>query len=75
MRSKRRYVYQSQCPCWTDYDADHQSKQKKQDAQLAEERQRLKWQKDHMYDDIHTEDQMMESSNQNRDEDFLDDFM
>jgi hypothetical protein len=49
--------------------------QKKEDAKLAEERQRLKWQKDHMYDDMLTEDQMQMSSNQDRDEDFLDDFM
>jgi hypothetical protein len=37
---------------------------------LAEERKNLKWQKDHMYDEIHTEDQMQ--SNQDFDED---DFM
>nr|POE47439.1 coiled-coil domain-containing protein 25 [Quercus suber] len=48
---------------------------KKDDARLAEERQRLKWQKDHMYDDIHTEDQLEGSSNQDRDPDYLDDFM
>ncbi|KAF2172954.1 hypothetical protein M409DRAFT_49457 [Zasmidium cellare ATCC 36951] len=48
---------------------------KKEDAKLADERQRLKWQKDHMYDDLHTDDQMAESSNQDRDADFLDDFM
>lgn len=49
--------------------------QKKEDAKLADERQRLKWQKDHMYDELHTDDQMAESSNQDRDADFLDDFM
>jgi hypothetical protein len=49
--------------------------QKKEDARVAEERQRLKWQKEHMYDDIHTEDSLAETSNQDRDEDFLDDFM
>jgi hypothetical protein len=49
--------------------------QKREEAKLAEERQRLKWQKDHMYDDMLTEDQMQMSSNQDRDEDFLDDFM
>jgi hypothetical protein len=27
------------------------------------------------YDDIHTEDNLAETSNQDRDEDFLDDFM
>lgn len=44
--------------------------QKKEDQQLAEERQRLKWQKDHMYDDVHQEDNMV--SNEDFDED---DFM
>ena len=49
--------------------------QKKEDARIAEERMQLKWQKEHMYDDLHTEDNMQRSSNQDRDEDFLDDFM
>ncbi|KAM0696872.1 hypothetical protein Q7P36_002943 [Cladosporium allicinum] len=52
-----------------------QQEKKREEAKLAEERQRLKWQKDHMYDDMLTEDQMQMSSNQDRDEDFLDDFM
>jgi len=47
--------------------------QKREDARLAEERKQLKWQKDHMYDDIHTEDQMV--SNQDREEGYLSDFM
>lgn len=47
--------------------------QKREDARLAEERKQLKWQKDHMYDDIHTEDQMI--SNQDREEGYLSDFM
>jgi hypothetical protein len=49
--------------------------QKQSDAKLAAERQALKYQKEHMYDDIHTEDNLHEASNQDRDEDFLDDFM
>lgn len=32
--------------------------QKKEDARIAEERAKLKYQKDHMYDDIHTVDNM-----------------
>ena len=48
-------------------------KQKREDARLAEERQQLKWQKEHMYDDVHTEDQMV--SNQDREEGYLSDFM
>jgi len=58
--------------CDTDHD---RFQQKKADAKLAEERQALKWRKEHMYDDMLTEDQMQMSSNQDRDEDFLDDFM
>ena len=53
----------------------HCTTQKRADARLAEERQQLKWQKDHMYDDIHTEEQMAMSSNQDRDEGYLSDFM
>jgi hypothetical protein len=40
-----------------------------------QERERLKWQKEHAYDDLFTEENMHESSNQDRDADFLDDFM
>ena len=49
--------------------------QKKEDARTAAERQQLKYQKEYMYDDLHTDDNLAESSNQDRDEDFLDDFM
>lgn len=50
--------------------------QKKEDAKLAEERQQLKWQKEHMYDDIHTEENLAQTSNQDREEGYLsDDFM
>ena len=49
--------------------------QKKEDARIAEERAALKWQKEHMYDDLHTEENLQSSSNQDRDADFLDDFM
>ena len=49
--------------------------QKKEDARIAEERAQMKWQKEHMYDELHAEDNMAASSNQDRDEDFLDDFM
>ena len=49
--------------------------QKKEDAKLAEEREKTKWQKQHMYDDLHTDDNMHESSNQDRDANFEDDFM
>lgn len=49
--------------------------QKKEEARIAEEHARLKYQKDHMYEDLHNEDNLAESSNQDRDPDFLDDFM
>ena len=49
--------------------------QKKEDAKTAEERQRIKHQKEHMYDDLHTDESMQVSSNQDRDANFEDDFM
>jgi hypothetical protein len=39
------------------------------------EREQLKWQKEHAYDDLMSEENMQASSNQDRDPDFLDDFM
>ena len=49
--------------------------QKKDDARIADERAAIKYQKEHMYDDLHTEDNMQASSNQDRDSNFEDDFM
>lgn len=49
--------------------------QKKEDAKIAAERQQVKYQKEHMYDDLHSEDMMQQSSNQDRDENWEDDFM
>jgi hypothetical protein len=48
---------------------------KKEEARVAKERQEKKWQKDHAYDDIFTEENMEATSNQNRSEDWEDDFM
>ncbi|KAK5120532.1 Coiled-coil domain-containing protein 25 [Meristemomyces frigidus] len=48
---------------------------KKEEQKTAEERAQLKYQKDHMYDDLHTEENLEMSNNQDRDADFLDDFM
>lgn len=48
---------------------------KKEETRLAQERKEKKWQKDHAYDDIFTEDSMDASSNQNREVDWEDDFM
>ncbi|KXT06515.1 hypothetical protein AC578_6096 [Pseudocercospora eumusae] len=44
---------------------------KREDAELAEERARLKWQKEHMYDDVHTEDQMRSNEDGFDDDDFM----
>ena len=49
--------------------------QKKEEARIAKERKELAWRRDHAYDDVMTEDNLEQSSNQNRDENFLDDFM
>jgi len=48
---------------------------KKEEARIAKEYQEKKHQKDHAYDELFTEDNMEAASNQNRGEDFLDDFM
>ncbi|KAI3548334.1 hypothetical protein CSPX01_03130 [Colletotrichum filicis] len=44
-------------------------------ARVMQERKEKKWQKDHAYDDIFTEENMEATSNQNRDENWEDDFM
>lgn len=46
-----------------------------QDKMEKREREQMKWQKDHAYDDLFTEQNMEASNNQDRDPDFLDDFM
>ncbi|KAK4228472.1 hypothetical protein QBC38DRAFT_474932 [Podospora fimiseda] len=48
---------------------------KKEEARIAKERQEKKWQKDHAYDEIFTEENLAASSNQERDENWEDDFM
>ncbi|KAF2143853.1 uncharacterized protein K452DRAFT_285892 [Aplosporella prunicola CBS 121167] len=48
---------------------------KKEEARVAKERKEKAWQRDHAYDDVHSEDLVAMSNNQDRDEDFLDDFM
>lgn len=56
-------------------DQKARQERKKEEERVRKEREELAWRRDHMYDDIHTEDAMMESNNQDRDADFLDDFM
>jgi hypothetical protein len=48
---------------------------KAQERQERKEREEKRWQKDHAYDDLMNEDDVAASSNQDRDADFLDDFM
>ncbi|KAH6977985.1 hypothetical protein EDB82DRAFT_503085 [Fusarium venenatum] len=48
---------------------------KKEEAKQAQEWKEKKWQKDHAYDDIFTDELMAGSSNQDRDENWEDDFM
>ncbi|KAE8136144.1 hypothetical protein BDV38DRAFT_250037 [Aspergillus pseudotamarii] len=43
--------------------------------QEKREREQLKWHKEHAYDDLMSEENIEASSNQDRDPDFLDDFM
>lgn len=51
------------------------SVQKKEEARIAKERSEKKWQKDHAYDDLFTEENMEGSSNQDRPENWEEDFM
>ncbi|KAF1846714.1 DUF814-domain-containing protein [Cucurbitaria berberidis CBS 394.84] len=56
-------------------DRDTLQTRRKEEARIAKERKELAWQRDHAYDDVMTEENLAQSSNQDRDEDFLDDFM
>jgi len=52
----------------------------REDKRAAEKREKkerddLRWQKEHAYDDLMNEENVQQSSNQDRDADFLDDFM
>ncbi|KAL5363053.1 hypothetical protein BJX96DRAFT_155087 [Aspergillus floccosus] len=49
--------------------------QRAREKQEKREREQLKWQKSHAYDDLFSEENLQASSNQDRDPDFLDDFM
>ncbi|KAF7556821.1 hypothetical protein G7Z17_g1131 [Cylindrodendrum hubeiense] len=48
---------------------------RKEEARQAQEWKEKKWQKDHAYDDLFTEEAMAATSNQDRDETWEDDFM
>jgi hypothetical protein len=53
----------------------HNYQQAKEEARIARERKELAYQRDHAYDDWNQDEQVMASSNQNRDSDWEDDFM
>ncbi|KAJ9133619.1 DUF814-domain-containing protein [Coniochaeta hoffmannii] len=48
---------------------------KKEEARIMKERAEKKWQKDHAYEELFAEENMAQSSNQDRDENWEDDFM
>ncbi|KAL6355963.1 hypothetical protein LRP88_09547 [Fusarium phalaenopsidis] len=52
-----------------------QQQRRKEEARQAQEWKEKKWQKDHAYDDLFTDENMAGSSNQDRGEDWEDDFM
>ncbi|KAI0484264.1 coiled-coil domain-containing protein 25 [Xylariaceae sp. FL0804] len=56
-------------------DQSARQERKKEEAKVMKERAEKKWQKDHAYDELFTEENMDASSNQNRAEDWEDDFM
>ncbi|KAF2473903.1 DUF814-domain-containing protein [Lindgomyces ingoldianus] len=51
-----------------------QQARQKEEARVARERKEKAWQRDHAYDDLMAEENVAQSSNQDRDPDFLDDF-
>ncbi|KND86521.1 Coiled-coil domain-containing protein 25 [Tolypocladium ophioglossoides CBS 100239] len=52
-----------------------QQQLRKEEAKQAQEWKEKKWQKDHAYDDLFTEENMASTSNQDRDANWEDDFM
>ncbi|CAI6332568.1 unnamed protein product [Periconia digitata] len=55
-------------------DRDAVQARRKEEARVAKERKEKAWQRDHAYDDLFSEENIAQSSNQDRSEDFLDDF-
>ncbi|CAN8103409.1 unnamed protein product [Discula destructiva] len=56
-------------------DTSAQQARKKEDARLKKEREELKYQKEHAYDFLNDEEAMAATNNEDRDEDWEDDFM
>lgn len=59
----------------TCFERDADALQDKEEALITKERKEKAYQKDHAYDDLHSADAIAASNNQERDEDFFDDFM
>ncbi|KAF1994779.1 DUF814-domain-containing protein [Amniculicola lignicola CBS 123094] len=55
-------------------DRANQQARQKEEARVAKERKEKAWQRDHAYDDFLSEENIASSSNQDRSEDFEDDF-
>lgn len=53
----------------------HRDEKRTAEKREKKQREELKWQKEHAYDDLMNEENVQMSSNQDRDENFLDDFM
>jgi hypothetical protein len=49
--------------------------QRKEEARVEQERKQQKWQKEHKYDAMFSEENMAAASNQDRGDDWEDDFM
>ncbi|QQK46433.1 Coiled-coil domain-containing protein 25 [Penicillium digitatum] len=56
-------------------DRKARDEQRAKEKKKQQEYEQLKWQKDHAYDDMFTDENLEASNNQDRDENFLDDFM
>ncbi|KAF2228751.1 coiled-coil domain-containing protein 25 [Viridothelium virens] len=56
-------------------DRTAQQARQKEEARIAKERKEKAYQRDHAYDDLHSEEAVASSSNQERDANFEDDFM
>lgn len=52
-----------------------QQQRRKEELKVAKERKEKKWQKDHAYDDLFSDENMASSSNHDRNENWEDDFM
>lgn len=51
------------------------SSKEKEEARITKERKEKAYHRDHAYDDLHSEDAIAASNNQERNEDWEDDFM